>query len=961
MSKLCLGCMEQFGDEYDVCPNCGYIEGTKADEATHMNPGSMLYGRYIIGKVLGFGGFGVTYIGWDTKLEQKVAIKEYLPSEFSTRMPGEATVTVFGGEKNEQFLDGLDKFVDEAKRLANFQNEAGIVKVFDSFKENNTAYIIMEYLEGETLTSYIEREGNIPEEEAIKMLTPVMVSLQTVHEKGILHRDIAPDNIFILKNGDVKLIDFGASRYATTSHSRSLTVIIKPGYSPEEQYRSRGDQGPHTDVYALAAVMYKMITGITPPDALERRALIETKHKDMLKDIHKTVKNISVNTENAILNAMNVQIEDRTPDVISFMGELNSPTPIKRRYGKIKKIDVHAWPMWLKVALPVCLVAFMAMGALLLTGLIKFPSLFSDEVVVPDGVMVVPDVEGMYKDDALKQIEDLNLIPVPEGNIESKYIEAGKIVLQTPTGGSYLSENEKVVLTVSSGSGVIQAENGISTVPYVVWGTKKEAIEKMRQAGLAEPIIETRSDDNVPAGQVISQSVNSGEKLAEGSQITIVVSTGPAEFKMPNVVGKADSNAQKTLSDKGLIVSVEYAKDDSVSVGCVISQSIKSGSSVKAGARVIITVSSGKTIVSVPNVVGKTQSAAESALSDKGFKVSVLENYDSNIEKGKVINQNPSAGSNQIKGSTITIYVSKGKQPITVSFNANGGSVSESSKTVYLSSTYGTLPTPKRSYSTFAGWYTAEIGGSRITDSTTVSNSSNHTLYAHWNENGVSDWVLASSMPSGARIIEEKWEYTLTKTSADTSISGWIRGSSGWGNAQNLTNQYAEFNLATTDGHACQFQTSHELYKKYNNSIITNGTFGNKRIRNVNNTIDSYIYWHWTPKETGYYGTIQHYPGKASNNDQSYDYFSAYHSQTPFQWDRKGNSSGLDMYIADKGSSYGSKYWYQSIVYNQTYIQETLVYTYTKNETSNTQVSNGQNINGATVSNVKKYVKYQTE
>jgi serine/threonine protein kinase len=204
--------MELFGDEFEICPHCGYVVGTHAEEAIHIEPGTLLYDRYIVGKVLGYGGFGVTYLGWDGKLEQKVAIKEYLPGEFSTRMPGQSQVTVFNGEKNEQFHDGLKKFVEEAKHLAKFQNEQGIVKIFDSFEENDTAYIIMEYLDGETLTDYLRREKTIPEDVAVAILMPVMESLQAVHDAGLLHRDIAPDNIFLTKSGEVKLIDFGASR-----------------------------------------------------------------------------------------------------------------------------------------------------------------------------------------------------------------------------------------------------------------------------------------------------------------------------------------------------------------------------------------------------------------------------------------------------------------------------------------------------------------------------------------------------------------------------------------------------------------------------------------------------------------------------------------------------------------------------------------------------------------------------
>ena len=338
MLQRCYGCMNEMEAGQSFCPLCGFQAGTPAEEAVHMQPGSRLGKRYLIGRVLGSGGFGVTYLGWDTLLEQRVAIKEFFPGEFSTRMPGRTEVTVFEGDKEEQFQSGLFKFIEEARRLARFQSEAGIVRVFDSFEANNTAYIVTEYLEGETLAAYLEREGVIPEDQAVAMLLTVMESLKAVHKEGILHRDIAPDNIFLTDKGEVKLIDFGASRYATTTHSRSLTVIIKPGYSPEEQYRSRGDQGPYTDVYALAATLYKMMTGETPPDAMERRGLFENKNKDILKQPHKLNRKISRSREVAILNGLNVRIEDRTPDMETLIKELQSEKPAKLLYGKINLI-----------------------------------------------------------------------------------------------------------------------------------------------------------------------------------------------------------------------------------------------------------------------------------------------------------------------------------------------------------------------------------------------------------------------------------------------------------------------------------------------------------------------------------------------------------------------------------------------------------------------------------------------
>ena len=370
----CYGCMKEYDDSFDICPFCGYSNSFKAEEALQIVPGTVLAERYLIGRSVGCGGFGVTYIAWDSQLEMRVAVKEYLPSEFATRVPGQTLVTAFSGDKTQQFSDGLDRFIDEARRLAKFRNEKGIVKVFDSFEENNTAYIVMEYLEGETLAAFLEREKRVSVDKAIEMMMPVMESLSVVHEAGIIHRDISPDNIFITSSGELKLIDFGAARYATTSHSRSLSVIVKPGYSPEEQYRSRGDQGPYTDVYALAGVIYKMVTGVTPPDAMERRAYFEGKNKDILEPVSKYTKEITANQETAIHNAMNVRIEDRTPDVISFVGELISDEPVKRRVGKIKRIDILKWPLWLKITVPTGIITVVTLLVLLLTGVIHFSS-----------------------------------------------------------------------------------------------------------------------------------------------------------------------------------------------------------------------------------------------------------------------------------------------------------------------------------------------------------------------------------------------------------------------------------------------------------------------------------------------------------------------------------------------------------------------------------------------------------
>ena len=665
--------MEQFEEMYDICPFCGYEVGTPAEDAIHLNPGTMLHDRYIMGRVLGYGGFGVTYIGWDGKLEQKVAIKEYLPSEFSTRMPGQTCVTIFNGDKSEQFAAGLDKFVDEGNRLAKFMNEQGIVKIYDSFQENDTAYIVMEYLEGETLAQRLEREGTIPEDEAVGMLMPIMESLKAVHEEGIIHRDISPDNIFLKSDGTVKLIDFGASRYATTTYSRSLTVIVKPGYSPEEQYRSSGDQGPHTDVYSLAATLYKMITGKRPPDAMDRRKKIESKNVDLLLEPTRINKSISVNRENAILNALNIRIEDRTPDIETFMQEINADPPAKRRAGHIKKIDVLSWPLWLKILIPSLLAVVITMGTLLATGVIKFSSLFNSTLNTPDGYLQMPDLYGTKYDGLEKELSkyEYKNVKAYKGinytiieSIESEYAETGTVVYQDIPAGSFITKSDKVGLKVNRGTGVLEAVNGVSTVPFVVGSSQEEAIEMLTKAGLKYAVKEAYND-NVDAGLVSEQSIEFGKEVAEGTEITITVSKGPEAFDVPNVVGMDYEEAEALLYNKGLIPVRKDKETSQYPENQVIAQS-PSGEKVKNGDSVELTVATSEPAVSVTDVSGMTAAQAKSALEKQGLKVVTANSYSDTVEKGKVISQTPAAGSSAAAGSTVTLIISDGPEEITV-------------------------------------------------------------------------------------------------------------------------------------------------------------------------------------------------------------------------------------------------------------------------------------------------------
>ena len=518
----CLGCMAEIPDEYKYCPHCGYAPGAPAESALHMQPGTVLAERYLVGKVVGYGGFGVTYIAWDEVLQQRVAIKEYLPSEFATRAPGQSQVTVFTGDKAQQFADGMGKFIDEAKRLAKFQNEPGIVRIYDSFEANNTAYIVMEFLDGETLAAYLKREGKIPVEQAIQMLTPVIQSLEVVHKAGIIHRDIAPDNIFLTEDKQVKLIDFGAARYATTSHSRSLTVIIKSGYSPEEQYRSRGEQGPHTDVYALAAVLYNMITGVTPPDALERRALLENKKKDTLIPPSKYCK-ISKNQENAILNAMNIYADARTATAEAFLSDLTSTSQVQRVTEKIRTLDLMRWPLWAKIIIPTVGAVAVAALVLLLTGVIKFGGTPLQVFTLGNNSVRVPSVINTSVGVAQDRLEEEGLTSVISGRETSETVPANMVLRQGINAGSVVDLGTSIELYVSASEDLV-IEDGL--MPDLTYYTEAEATAILEQQG-AVVSAEYEYSSDVAEGLVIRTSIGMDEPLNAGDEVILYVSQGP--------------------------------------------------------------------------------------------------------------------------------------------------------------------------------------------------------------------------------------------------------------------------------------------------------------------------------------------------------------------------------------------------------------------------------------------------
>ena len=274
--RRCMKCMHALAAGETFCSECGRPYGSVETEPFALKPGTILDGKYLVGEMLGQGGFGITYIGFDLLLEQKVAIKEYYPMSTGMVSRENSTTVVWSSAVMQKsgMEKGFDSFLKEARKMAKLGGIPGVVGVKSVFIQNETAYIVMDFIEGETLLKKLQREGPMDYGTCISLMTPIMQALSEVHKHGIIHRDISPDNIMVQSDGKLILLDLGAAKdldiQGKDGNVQSSQMVAKHGFSPVEQYGQAGKIGPWTDVYAMAATIYYCCTGVLPPSATDR-------------------------------------------------------------------------------------------------------------------------------------------------------------------------------------------------------------------------------------------------------------------------------------------------------------------------------------------------------------------------------------------------------------------------------------------------------------------------------------------------------------------------------------------------------------------------------------------------------------------------------------------------------------------------------------------------------------------
>ena len=270
----CYGCMRELRVPGGVCPHCAYDNtrdpGTQQEYM--LRCGTVLNGRYLVGRCIGQGGFGVTYIGFDRTMGRRICIKEYFPGGGALRNTSRSDTVIWGSSRSAQETkQARESFVREARKAVKLHRFDTIVSVWDVFFANETAYIVMDYIDGVTIKSRMEKENRtFGEEECIRMLAPILRDLEQVHAQGIIHRDISPDNIMLRENRDLVLLDLGGAKDLSTEQGQSRFVVAKDGFTPMEQYSQQGKIGPWTDVYAMCATIYYCVTGVRLPTPMER-------------------------------------------------------------------------------------------------------------------------------------------------------------------------------------------------------------------------------------------------------------------------------------------------------------------------------------------------------------------------------------------------------------------------------------------------------------------------------------------------------------------------------------------------------------------------------------------------------------------------------------------------------------------------------------------------------------------
>lgn len=536
MQRRCLNCFNLFDivysdkEEREVCPYCGYCEGTPPKELYHLYPGVGLYNnRYVIGTCIGFGGFGITYKAWDNVLETVVAVKEYYPTGLVQRVPGKPQVIIYTGESKEEYMQGLERFLDEAKNMAKFVDNPNIVHVDAFFEENNTAYLVMEYLPGMTLKSYLKSKGGrIGCEEVIPIADAVITALKEIHAGGIIHRDISPDNIMLCNDGRIKLLDFGAARFSDADQERTRSIILKPGFAPPEQYQAKSKQGPWTDIYALCATVYRAITGVLPDESVNR--VIE----DTVQSPIQIYSDIPERISNTVMKGMSIYPEIRFSNVDELKKALDGE---KKVMEPKKELRVRRMKRTITVGIALLIVVSMSLYVYNM-----YKNKKADVVMNSADISIWIAVDDQMNEDGAKAMMD--------SGIEAFTSSQEKV-----------NVNYKFIPEDQHGSELLKAyENGEMPTIFQAQYATKEIMEDAASVDKVYEYMEKSGSDDCYLLENYKNSIEESKKIPLSFEAPIVYVKRSSEVKNIDNLTISDYKQIESMSDDSFYIS-ESAED----------------------------------------------------------------------------------------------------------------------------------------------------------------------------------------------------------------------------------------------------------------------------------------------------------------------------------------------------------------------------------------------------------------
>jgi serine/threonine-protein kinase len=596
---------------------------------------TVIDGRYRVLERLGSGGMADVYCAEDQQLGRRVALK-LLYRRFA---------------EDDEFVE---RFRREASSAAGLQHP-NIVGVYDRGEWDGTYYIAMEFLDGRTLKQLVREHGPMPPDLAIDIVTQVLRAARFAHKRGVVHRDIKPHNVILDSEGRAKVTDFGIARAGASDMTETGSIMGTAQYLSPEQ--AQGEPvSARSDLYSIGILLYELLTGRVPFDAESPVTIALKQVTEAPVPPSELQPGISPALEAVVLRAMEKDPERRFADAGDFIAALEeareSPTSVAREVRlepypmpgepfvalEEEDRDARRWWLWLLVLL---LLAALAVGAYLLLAPAKHP---------------VPEVIGDRSAVAAQRLQNAGF----EVNIETvinERVPRDRVATQDPGPGEQATEGSTVTITVSGGP-------GDATVPAVEGLRRQVAQRRLEDAGFQVDVREETSD-TIKRNLAIGTSPPENSQLEKGRTVVLIVSTGKPRVNVPDVTGRQEEAARRTLEEAGLKVDVTEEETQDREAGTVLDQAPAAGTEVEEGSTVKLTVAKAPPRVEVPDVLDKTEAEARTALEQAGFKVRrIREDVDTAEEAGKVIDQDPPAGEERRKGTRVTIFVGRFTPPL---------------------------------------------------------------------------------------------------------------------------------------------------------------------------------------------------------------------------------------------------------------------------------------------------------